>query len=133
MLVVNAPSVLAQDSPLPKGFTATPLLKAGETASGKTIQYPQTDTPEIVSVTAVLEPGGQTALHQHPVPVFVYILEGELKVKAEGGEPRTYKAGEAFLEDVNHWHQAFNETQQPTRILVVFMGEKDKPTTIAKQ
>src|SRR5262249_33779963 len=132
-LIVSAPSLLAQDSPLPKGFEATPVLKSGETASGHKLQFPQTDAPEIVSVTAVLEPGGQTALHQHPVPVFVYILEGELIVKAEGGEARTYKVGQAFLEDVNHWHQAFNQTQQPAKILVVFMGEKGKPTTIAKQ
>jgi quercetin dioxygenase-like cupin family protein len=132
-LVVSAPSLLAQDSPLPKGFEATPLLKSGETASGKKLQYPQTDAPEIVSVTATIEPGGQTALHQHPVPVFVYILEGELTVKAEGGEARTYKAGEAFLEDVDHWHQGFNNTQQTGKILVVFMGEEGKPTTIAKQ
>ena len=133
LFAITAASLSAQDSPLPKGFEATPLLKSGETASGHKLQYPQTNAPEIVSVTATIAPGGQTALHQHPVPVFVYILEGELTVKAQGGEARTYKAGDAFLEDVNHWHQGFNQTQQTGKILVVFMGEKGKPTTISKQ
>jgi quercetin dioxygenase-like cupin family protein len=116
---------------LPKGFETTPLLKGSQTASGMKLEYPRTDKAEIVSVTGVMEPGGWTALHQHPVPVFVYVLEGSITVKAEGGEPRVYQAGQAFLEDVNHWHQGFNQTDKPAKILVVFMGEVGKPTTIA--
>ncbi len=126
-------SSVAEDLALPMGFQATPLLKGGQTASGIKLQYPQTDKAEIVSVIGVLEPGGRTALHQHPVPVFVYILEGTLTVKSEGGEPRVYTAGQAFLEDINHTHQGFNETGEPAKILVVFMGEEGKPTTVAVQ
>ena len=121
-----------EDNPvLPKGFQTTPVLKGSQTASGMKLQYPQTDKAEIVSVTGVIEAGGRTSLHQHPVPVFVYVLEGALTVKAEGGDPRVYEAGQAFLEDVNHWHQGFNETDKPAKVLVVFMGEEGKPTTIA--
>jgi hypothetical protein len=71
-----------------------------------------------------LEPGGRTALHQHPVPVYVYVLEGTLTVQAQGAEAREYKPGQAFLEDVNHWHQAFNRGGAPVKILVVFVGER---------
>ena len=125
-----SPVLAEDDSALPKAFQATPVIKSTKTASGMDIQYPPADSAEIVSVTAVLDPGGRTARHQHPVPVFVYILEGTLTVKAEGGEPRIYAAGQAFLEDINHWHQAYNETDKPTKILVVFMGEEGKPTTV---
>jgi hypothetical protein len=31
------------------------------------------------------------------------------------------------------WHQAFNEGDQPTKILVVFFGEEGKPTTETKK
>jgi quercetin dioxygenase-like cupin family protein len=122
-----------ESSPLPKGFSATPVLKSGKTADGDPLAYPQTQKPEVVSVIGTLEPKGQTALHRHPVPVFVYILEGQLAVQPEGKERRNYKAGEAFLETVNMWHQAFNEGDQPTKLLVVFLGEEGKPTTEAKQ
>jgi len=125
------PTFAQDDSALPKGFEATPVLKGSQTASGIKLQYPPADKAEIVSVIGMLEPGGRTALHQHPVPVFVYVLEGTLTVKAEGGEPRVYSVGQAFLEDVNHWHQAYNETDKPTKILVVFVGEEGKPTTVA--
>jgi len=72
----------------------------------------------------------RTARHQHPVPVFVYVLEGTLTVQADGEQPREYTSGKAFIEDVNHWHQAFNKGTAPVKILVVFMGEEGKPTTI---
>lgn len=115
---------------LPKGFKTTPVLKTGQTASNAKIEYPRTAQAEIVSVIGELEPGGRTARHQHPVPVFVYVMEGTLTVQADGGQPREYKAGQAFMEDINHWHQAFNKSSTPIKILVVFVGEQGKPTTI---
>ncbi|HET7876285.1 MAG TPA: cupin domain-containing protein [Methylomirabilota bacterium] len=129
-----APTQVAQaageDQALPKGFKVTPVLKSSHTASNMPVEYPKTGKAEIVSVIGELEPGGRTALHQHPVPVFVYVLEGTLTVQAQGGQPREYKAGQAFVEDVNHWHQALNKGGTPVKILVVFAGEQGKPTTI---
>jgi quercetin dioxygenase-like cupin family protein len=60
-------------------------------------------------------------------------MQGTLEVQTEGKGIRSYKAGDAFLESVGHWHQAFNKTKQPVKLLVVFMGEEGKPTTQAKQ
>ena len=77
-----------------------------------------------------MQPGGRTARHQHPVPVYVYVLEGELQVQTDGKEPRQYKTGEAFLESVNTWHQAYNKGSIPTRILVVFVGQEGMPSTV---
>jgi len=118
---------------LPKGFKTTPVLKSTQTASNMKIEYVKSGQAEVVSVIGELEPGGQTARHQHPVPVFVYVLEGTITVQADGGTPREYTPGKAFIEDVNHWHQAFNKGTTPAKILVVFMGEEGKPTTINAQ
>lgn len=114
---------------LPQGFKTMPVLKSAVTASKQPLAYPQ-GKAEVVSVVGELQPGGRTSLHQHPVPVYVYILEGTLTVQAQGMEPREYKPGQAFLEDVNHWHQAFNKGSTPAKILVVFVGEEGKPTTV---
>lgn len=122
-----------ENAALPKGFKTVPLLKGGKTADGDALAYPRTDKPEVVSVVGMLEAGGRTALHQHPVPVFVYVLEGELEVQTEGRSARNYKTGEAFLESVGRWHQAFNKTDKPVRLLVLFVGEEGKPTTQSKQ
>ncbi len=133
LLLTSAAAAQAQGDALPSGFEAAPVLKSSETADGNPIKFPQSNNPEIVSVTGTLQPGGRTARHQHPIPVFVYVLEGELEVQTEGHDPRNYKAGEAFLESVNTWHQAHNKSSGPTKILVVFMGEAGKPTTVAAQ
>jgi quercetin dioxygenase-like cupin family protein len=118
------------DQALPKGFKTTPVLKSVQTASNMKIEYSKAGQAEVVSVIGELEPGGRTSRHQHPVPVFVYVLEGTLTVQADGGQSREYAAGKAFIEDVNHWHQASNKGTAPVKILVVFMGEEGKPTTI---
>jgi quercetin dioxygenase-like cupin family protein len=124
-------AVIAQDDQaLPKGFKTTPVIKGTQTASNMKLEYPRAGQAEIISVVGELEPGGRTARHQHPVPTFVYVLEGTITVQAEGGQPREYPAGKAFIEDVNHWHQAMNKGTAPAKILVVFMGEEGKPTTI---
>jgi len=121
---------LAQDDALPAGFTAEPLIKTGVARDNEPIVYP-TGTPEIISVIGTLEPEGRTALHEHPVPVYVYVLEGEIELKTEGGEPQRYAAGEAFIEAQNQMHQAFNVAGAPTRLLVVFVGEEGTQTTVA--
>lgn len=126
----SAAQTAGDEQALPKGFKTTPVLKGTQTASNLKLEYPKTGKAEVVSVIGELEPGGRTARHQHPVPVFVYVLEGTLTVQADGGQPRDYRPGQAYIEDVNHWHQAFNKTSAPVKILVVFMGEEGKPTTI---
>jgi quercetin dioxygenase-like cupin family protein len=120
------------DQALPSGFETQAVLKSTKTADGDPLQLPTAGQAEIVSVIGTLEPGGRTARHKHPVPVFVYLLEGDLEVQTEGGEPRQYKPGDAFLESVDRWHQAFNNGSSPTKLLVVFIGEEGKPTTQAE-
>ncbi|MFC5302460.1 cupin domain-containing protein [Azospira restricta] len=132
LLLTPAAAWAEESAALPKGFKTAPLLKGGKTADGDAIAYPRSDKPEIVSVVGTLEAGGRTALHQHPVPVFVYVMEGELEVQTEGKDVRRYKTGEAFLESIGRWHQAFNKTDKPVKLLVLFVGEEGKPTTQAK-
>lgn len=108
-----------------KGFAVMPILKGNTSASGQKIAYP-TGKPEVTAAFATIEPGGQTARHQHPVQEYVQVLEGTVIVQADGGKPRTYKAGEGWLEDVNLTHQAWNKGTVPVKLLIVFMGEEGK-------
>lgn len=126
----SAAQTAGDEQALPKGFKTTPVLKGTQTASNIKLEYPKTGKAEVVSVIGEVEPGGRTSRHQHPVPVFVYVLDGTPTVQADGGQPRDYRPRQAYIEDVNHWHQAFNKTSAPVKILVVFMGEEGKPTTI---
>ena len=129
----GAGTAASADQALPSGFKTEPLLKTGQTRDNEPIVYPETDKPEIVSVIGTIEAGGRTPLHEHPVPVYVYVLEGELELRTEGGEPHQYKAGEAYIEALNRKHQLFNTGDGPAKVLVVFIGEEGKPTTAAAQ
>lgn len=108
------------------GFQAAMLLQSNTTATGQQIQFPIFRN-QITALRAELAPGGQTGRHMHPVPTFVYVLEGELVVEADGHGTKTYKAGDAFLESINMWHNGSNRTNSPTKFLVVFSGEEGKP------
>ncbi|MCE9665789.1 cupin domain-containing protein [Halomonas sp. M5N1S17] len=125
-------AALAQDDALPEGFQTEPVLKTTTTRDGDAIVWPE-GTPEIVSVIGIIEPGGRTPLHQHPVPVFVYVLEGEVELRTEGGDPHTYGTGEAYIEALNRDHQLFNVTDSDAKILVVFAAAEGQPTTVASE
>lgn len=126
------PPGLAQDNALPEGFETQPVLKTTVTRDNQPIVYP-TGTPQITSVIGTIEPGGRTPLHQHPAPVYVYILEGEVELRSQGGEPHHYTTGEAYIEALGLNHQLFNVGDAPARVLVVFAGEEGSPTTVAEK
>jgi quercetin dioxygenase-like cupin family protein len=128
-LVAIAPAH-AQSSALPAGFKTQALLKTGVTRDNDPVSYPRTDKTEIISVIGTIEPGGRTPLHEHPVPTYVYVLDGEVELQTEGRPPHRYKAGEAYIEALNRKHQLFNKGSATAKVLVVFLGEQGKPTTI---
>jgi quercetin dioxygenase-like cupin family protein len=133
ILAGSAVGAFAQQSAsnaLPEGFETKPLLKTGETRDKDPIKFP-TGKPELTSVIGVIQPNGRTPLHEHPIPTYVYVLEGEVELQTDGGSPQRYKAGEAYIESLNKKHQLHNKTGSPARVLVVFMGEEGKATTVA--
>lgn len=77
----------AEERALPAGFTTEALLKTGVTRDEDRIVYPSS-TPQIISVLGTIDKDGRTALHEHPVPVFVHVLEGEIELRSENGEPQ---------------------------------------------
>lgn len=111
------------------GVRSTTLLQASTTPSGQPIEFPLWRNQFSASLVEIT-PGGQVGRHMHPVPVLVYILEGELTVETEGQPPRTYKAGQAALEVVNTWHNGLNRASVPLKFLAIFTGEEGKPVTI---
>jgi len=69
-----------------------PLLSTGTNVVGETISYPQ-GTAHVTATTVTLAPGGHTIVHRHGVPLFAYILFGELTVDYGMRGMRTYRQG----------------------------------------
>lgn len=128
LLLAAAPMAGASDplsAPPPSAPTAKVLLQSSVTGDGQPLVYP-TGTPQITSRLVEIPPGGETGRHSHPVPLFAYILEGELVIKADDQPPRHFKAGDAFME-IAAWHTGRNETDKPVRLLSVYAGAQGVP------
>jgi quercetin dioxygenase-like cupin family protein len=107
------------------------VLSTGRTVTGEQIRYLAGAPARIIALEITLQPGQQTGWHIHPVPLFGYILDGELTVDYGAGGQRTFVKGEGLAEAMNTAHNGRNMGQGPVRILAVFVGVESKPNTVA--
>lgn len=116
----------------PPSYPAIPLLSSGQTVVGETIRYPSGDARVTASIVT-LAPGGRTIAHRHGVPMFAYILDGELTVDYGDKGKRIYRAGDALLEAMAVTHSGVNTGATPVRILAVYMGAAGASDVIAER
>jgi len=115
----------AQEAAAPaKDYPAVPLLSTETTIVGEAIRYPRTGRAHVTAAIVTLAPGGRTIMHKHGVPLFAYILEGELTVDYGKHGTRTYRQGQSFMEAMTVAHYGVNNGSQPVRLLAVYMGAK---------
>jgi quercetin dioxygenase-like cupin family protein len=130
-LLLAAP-VLAEDAtPTAYHNLLTPLLQSGTDVLGAPLEYPE-GPANVTAAIVTVPPGGETGLHRHEVPLFAYILEGELTVDYGDRGKKTYRAGDAVLEAQDWPHNGVNTGTVPLRLLAVYMGGGDEKNTIAQ-
>jgi quercetin dioxygenase-like cupin family protein len=115
---------VAQDAAPAKGYPAAPLLSTGTSILGEPIRYPKTGPAHVTAAIVTLAPGARTIMHRHGVPLFAYILDGELTVDYGTRGTRTYRQGQSFMEAMTVAHFGVNNGSQPVRLLAVYMGAK---------
>ena len=98
------------------------LLSTGSTVAGEPIRYPSEAPALITAVEIMLRPGQQTGWHTHPVPLFGYILEGELTVDYGDKGVRIYRKGDALVEAMNEPHNGRNTGRDPVKISPCSLG-----------
>jgi quercetin dioxygenase-like cupin family protein len=121
-LLLSVNTVRAEDA------GTRPVLSTGTTVTDEPIRYPS-GTPHITAVELTFKPGQQTGWHVHPVPLFGYVLDGELTVDYGAKGKRTYRKGDALMEAMNEAHNGRNTGRRPLKLLVVFMGADGVPNT----
>jgi quercetin dioxygenase-like cupin family protein len=114
----------AEDAALAKDYPAAPLLSTSTTILGESIRYPRTGRAHVTAAIVTLAPGARTITHKHGVPLFAYILDGELTVDYGRHGTRTYRQGQSFMEAMAVDHFGVNNGSQPVRLLAVYMGAK---------
>ena len=86
---------------------------------------------EMLVVEVDLPPGRTSQPHRHNAHVFVYVLEGTVRMQVEGGELMTLSAGQMFYENPNDIHTVSENASdtEPARILVHILKTVGVPVT----
>jgi quercetin dioxygenase-like cupin family protein len=106
------------------------LITSSTASNGQPLAYLQTDKPEVSALIVTIPPGGETGWHKHPVPVYAYVLEGELTVRMKDGSKYGYKQGDAVLEVMNTLHNGFNSGRKNVSLVVFYTGAVGVPNVV---
>jgi quercetin dioxygenase-like cupin family protein len=126
IFVFGAPS-FAVAGDYDSGVKATLILKTTTTTGNYPAKYLNTERPEITAMKVEIRPGAQTGWHSHPVPLYAYVLEGDLTVEVRGGNTYNFAAGDAIVEVVNVPHNGKNLGTTPVVLIVFYTGETGTP------
>lgn len=64
------------------------------------------------------DPGAETGMHEHPGPVILAVIEGELVEETPGGR-NILRAGQAFWRPARETHNVKNLGEKPARVLAI--------------
>lgn len=98
------------------------------TVTGEPIAYPPGQA-EVHAVVVTLLPGEETGWHRHDVPLFAYVLEGEVEVDYGEKGTRVYETGMGIVETIRA-HNGRNVGDKSVRILAVYMAAKGVTPTV---
>jgi quercetin dioxygenase-like cupin family protein len=84
---------------------------------------------EIRVITVDYPAGDASPPHRHDAQVFVYVLEGTVRMQIEGSAPVVLHAGQTFYEGPKDVHvvSANASETMPARLLVFIVKDKRKP------
>lgn len=112
------------------GVKATLILKTTTTTGNYPVKYLNTQSPEITVMKVEIKPGAETGWHSHPVPLYAYVLEGNLTVEIEGGRIYHFAAGDPIVEVVNIPHNGKNLGTTPIILIAFYTGAIGTPNTV---
>ncbi len=131
VLVLGVPC-LAPAGDYASGVKATVILKTTTTTGNYPVKYLNTEKPEITAMKVEIGPGAETGWHSHPVPLYAYVLQGDLTVEVKGGNTYHFTAGDAIVEVVNIPHNGKNLGTTPVVLIAFYTGETGTPNTVAQ-
>ena len=104
---------------VPLGFAlsqATPQMRVQVV-----LQHRVTDIPLPANLEARddrWDPGAETGVHEHPGPVILAVIEGELVEETPGGR-NILRAGQVFWRPARESHNVKNIGDKPARVLAI--------------
>lgn len=124
VLLVSACATVRADKP-----PATPATPKDATVRQLMLRdLEQSSDREVSMLTVEYGPGGSSLPHRHNAQVFVYVLEGSVRMQVEGSPVVTLGPGETFYESPTDVHtvSANASSTRSARLLVVMIKNKGK-------
>jgi quercetin dioxygenase-like cupin family protein len=86
---------------------------------------------EVLMLTVEYVPGGASLPHRHDAQVFVYVLQGGLRMQVAGSPAVTLGPGQTFYENPSDVHvvSANASKTEPAKILVFMVKNKSAPVS----
>jgi quercetin dioxygenase-like cupin family protein len=128
LMMPVSPAVLAAE--YESGVRGKVILQTDKMSNGEPIDYLDAEHPQVTVMVVDIPPGAQTGWHSHPMPVYAYVLAGQITVHVEGGKAFEFKEGEALVEVVKLQHNGINQGKVPVKLVVFYLGAKDVPNVI---
>ena len=90
---------------------------------------------EVNLETVEYPPGGKSPPHRHHAQVFVYVLEGSLRMQVQGSPVATLGPGATFYESPDDVHAVSENASQskPAKFLVVMVKDKEAAASAADE
>lgn len=98
------------------------LFSTSQTIIGEPIAYPVDVPAKVTAAIVSLPEGASTGWHRHGVPLFAYLLDGELTIDYGSHGTRIYRAGDTFMEAKDVAHNGRNAGVGDVRILAVYLA-----------
>lgn len=116
----------AQTSVAYENITAKLIMieQGPKTILGQDFKYPS-GTPLIKAFDITIPPGKQTSLHSHAIPLYAYVISGELEVDYGSKGKRIFKAGSSYIEAINWCHAGKSLGGKPVRLIGVYLGQEN--------
>lgn len=128
------PTAVAACAALGVALTLTHAPAAADSVSEPVLKTELDGMPgtEANIVVFDVDPDWETDHHFHPGHVFVYVVEGTVKIDIDGEDPVEYGPGEAFYERPNVSMVGSNaSTTDRAKIVVFQIGEAGKPLMVS--
>lgn len=108
------------------------LLQTGKSLISEPLEYPEGKAQKTMAIVT-MQPGRKTGWHRHEAPLAAYMLEGEITVDYGDAGTKTYKTGNALVEEFRSPHAEENSGEDIARILAVFAGAEGVSNTVAEE
>ncbi len=91
------------------------------------------DHPQITMLRIAIPAGEKLSMHKHPILNIGYLTKGELTVRSENGDVLVLHPGDPIVELVDIWHYGESTGSEDAEIVVIYVGDKEDPLSIAKE